>query len=104
MSPMAIAGCYVRRITVLCLWFGLTGTFIWAQKAASDSPHSVVNAIADDYFAALLALTPEFGTLQGIKGAHHDRITDNSLEGIHRAQAQFDALSQRLSGIDAAAL
>ena len=37
-----------------------------------------VSAIADDYLAALREAFPEMNTTQGIPGARHDRLTDNS--------------------------
>ncbi len=75
-----------------------------ASSSAAPTAISAVNTLADDYLKTLLALTPEFGTQEGIPGAHHGEITDNSLDGVRRIRAQFDALSKRLLAIDASTL
>jgi len=50
-----------------------------------------VEAIADDYLAALLEHNPELGTLYSLPGARHDRLTDHSTEARAAWQAREDA-------------
>jgi uncharacterized protein (DUF885 family) len=50
-----------------------------------------VEAIADDYLAALLEYRPEMGTLYSLPGARHDRLPDNSLAALAAWQAREDA-------------
>jgi uncharacterized protein (DUF885 family) len=50
-----------------------------------------VEAIADDYLAALLEYRPEMGTLYSLPGARHDRLPDNSLAALATWQAREDA-------------
>ncbi len=62
-----------------------------------------IDAIADEYLAALLARHPEMGTYYGIAGARHDRLTDNSLEALAAWQRREDAWLAELEGLHAPA-
>lgn len=50
-----------------------------------------VEAIADEYLAALLEYQPEMGTRYSLPGARHDRLADNSPEALLAWQAREDA-------------
>ncbi|HEX9814380.1 MAG TPA: DUF885 domain-containing protein [Myxococcota bacterium] len=58
-----------------------------------------VEAVADDYLAALLLRHPEMGTYYSIPGARHDRLTDNSLEALAAWQQREDAWLAELEQI-----
>lgn len=104
----------MERVALKSLMIGFllslpwTGTGLRAQTGASPSQanraESSINRIADDYFSMVLTVTPEFGTSEGIEGAHHGDITDNSLAGVRKRQAQFDSLYERLLAIDSSEL
>jgi uncharacterized protein (DUF885 family) len=60
-----------------------------------------IDAIADEYLAALLQRHPEMGTYFGIPDARHDRLTDNSLEALAAWQQREDAWLAELDRIGA---
>jgi uncharacterized protein (DUF885 family) len=62
-----------------------------------------IDAIADEYLAALLRRHPEMGTHYGIPGARHDRLTDNSLEALTAWQQREDRWLAELDRIGAPA-
>ncbi len=66
----------------------------------STSLAAQVDRLADSLFDTQLALYPEMGTQLGLSGADHARITDNSLDGVRRAQAKMDALYGEAQAID----
>ena len=47
-----------------------------------------------------LEINPELVTTYGLRGASHDRITDNSIAGIRTAQARLDSLFALAQAID----
>ena len=59
-----------------------------------------IDAIADEYLAALLQRHPEMGTTYGIPGSRHDRLTDNSLETLATWQQREDAWFAELDRIE----
>jgi len=59
-----------------------------------------IDAIADEYLAAVLEFHPELGTLYSVPGARHDRLTDNSLQALDAWQAREDAWFAELNAID----
>ena len=63
-----------------------------------------VDSIADRYVDLGLDINPEEGTSRGLKTAEHGRITDNSLDGIRRAQARLDSVYDVAAAIDPAPL
>jgi uncharacterized protein (DUF885 family) len=70
----------------------LAATFLLGISSCSvfeKSPRSI-DAIADEYLAALLQRHPEMGTNYSIPGARHDRLTDNSLEALAAWQQRED--------------
>ena len=74
-----------------------------APEAANRAPvaHRDIEAIADDYLAALLERYPEMGTMYSLPGARHDRLTDNSPQALAAWQAREDAW---LAELDAAGM
>lgn len=65
---------------------------VGTTKAAS-APAALqrsIEAIADDYLAALLEAQPELGTLYSLPQARHDRLHDNSLQALEAWQARED--------------
>ena len=60
-----------------------------------------VEALADEYLAAVLERKPEMGTSYSIPGARHDALYDNSLEALAAWQAREDAWLQELGSIGA---
>ncbi len=69
--------------------------------ASVPEPAKYVTAIADDYLAAYREAFPEINTSQGIPGARHDQLTDNSAGAELAWQAKEDAFLARLKQIDA---
>ena len=63
-----------------------------------------VNAIADEYMAALLERNPELVTFYGLPGGRHDRLTDNSPAALRAWQAREDAWLARMAAMDPAPL
>ncbi len=60
-----------------------------------------IDAIADEFLAALLQRRPEIGTNYSIPGMRHDRLFDNSLEALAAWQRQEDAWLAELEQIEA---
>ena len=58
-----------------------------------------IEAIADEYLAALLERRPEMGTNYSLPGARHDRLPDNSLAALAQWQTREDEWLQELDGI-----
>lgn len=63
-----------------------------------------VDSLAQALLDTLVAYTPEMGTAEGMAGAEHGRISDNSAAGVAAARAAMDALYQRAMAIDPAPL
>ena len=58
-----------------------------------------IEAVADEYLAAVLERYPEMGTAYSIPGASHDRLYDNSLSALAAWEAREDAWWQELQNI-----
>ena len=71
----------------------------WAGAQESD-----VSALATEYVDAFFAANPEELTDNGIPGARHDGLTDNSLAALARWQRREDGWLARARRIDGAAL
>ena len=90
-------GTWLLVAALLCI--GPTGCHSYralpdAAPAATHGPTLAqrdVEAIADEYLAALLQYQPELGTLYSLPGARHDRLTDHSPEARAAWQAREDA-------------
>jgi len=97
------------RNTLLVLFVSLTGLACSekhpAEPAASiNTPVAIqksIEAIADDYLAALMIRLPSMGTNFSISGARHDRLMDNSLDALWKWQSREDSWLQELENIGA---
>ena len=58
-----------------------------------------IEAIADEYLAALLERHPEMGTNYSLPGARHDRLFDNSPQALTAWQSREDAWLQELERV-----
>ncbi len=63
-----------------------------------------VDSLADAYFDASRELNPELYTSNGITGADHSRIRDNSLAGVRAAEARMDTVRRAADAIDVSSL
>lgn len=79
-----------------------------AVSSAGDgrgaSPAQQVVAIADDYLAAWREAFPEVNTTNGIPGARHDRLSDNSAAGERAWAAKEDRWLAQMRRIHPASL
>jgi len=75
-----------------------------AAAAGADALARQVNAVADEYMAALLERNPEQVTFYGVPGGRHDRLTDNSPAALRAWQAREDAWLARMAAMDPAPL
>ena len=69
------------------------------KPAVEDRARRSIDAIADDYLAAMLEHYPESATWFGIPGVRHDGLTDNTLEGYSAWEAKEDAWLTELDAI-----
>jgi len=60
-----------------------------------------VDSLADAYVAAYFERNPESATSEGIEGADHAGVVDNSLQGLAAWHAREDALLAGLDAVDA---
>ncbi len=75
-----------------------------AGSPASTAPARQVVAIADAYLATWRDAFPEVNTSNGIPGARHDRLTDNSAAAERSWRAKEDAWLSEMKRIDPATL
>jgi uncharacterized protein (DUF885 family) len=75
-----------------------------AAAGGADALARQVNAVADEYMAALLERNPELVTFYGIPDGRHDRLTDNSPAALRAWQAREDAWLARMAAVDPAPL
>jgi uncharacterized protein (DUF885 family) len=68
--------------------------------AKAPSSDSRVRALADDYLNAFFDRSPEWVTIFGIPGGHHNRLTDNSLAALEAWKAREDAFLAQAKAID----
>ena len=85
-----------RFFALACL-FAASACAPPSVSPAAD-PHSAtaarqVIAIADDYLAAWRDAFPEVNTTNGIPGARHDRLSDNSLDALKNMKLAEDELA-----------
>lgn len=70
------------------------------EPAAEPEPEvSAIEALADEFLAAVMDRYPALGTQLSLEGARHDRLYDNSLEALVEWQALEDAWFARLNDI-----
>jgi uncharacterized protein (DUF885 family) len=86
--------------------FALAAAAACSQPLAAQdaAPPAQVTALANELMMTILQRNPELPTLLGLPGFRHDRLTDNSLEALGRAQAQDDAWAARVLAVDPAAV
>jgi uncharacterized protein (DUF885 family) len=90
-----------RRIGLILLALCLAACSRGTQEpSAQDSP---VEALADEYLAAMLERYPEVATPYALPGARHDRLYDNSLDALAAWQDREDEWLAALRAIDAPA-
>ncbi len=75
-----------------------------AAGGGADVLARQVNAVADEYMAALLERNPELVTFYGLPNGRHDRLTDNSPAALRAWQAREDAWLARMAAMDPAPL
>ena len=71
-----------------------------SSPSPAADPAARVNALADEYLAALFERVPEIATFNGVPGHRHDRLTDNSLEAISAWERREDAWLAALRAMD----
>ncbi len=69
------------------------------ETADVSTTQRSIEAIADDYLAAMLERYPTTATSYAIEGARHDRLFDNSLEAMAEWQAHEDGWLAELNAI-----
>jgi uncharacterized protein (DUF885 family) len=75
--------------------------FAGACSVQSPEPEiSAVEALADEYLAALFEREPTLGTFYSIEGSSHDRLPDNSLEALSEWQRREDTWLATLKEIE----
>ena len=67
---------------------------------AVANPAGIVNQVADEYYAHVLAVRPETAYFAGVELDRHDGLTDNSLETRAANNAAVDAMLERLQAVD----
>ena len=75
-----------------------------APDLRSGTAARLVIAIADDYLARWRDAFPEVNTTNGIPGARHDRLNDNSPQAEREWRAKEDRWLEQMRGIDPASL
>ena len=76
-----------------------------ADKGApppSPPQDSAAKAFTDTYLAAYFDRNPEEGTVFGVPGRHHDKLSDNSLESLKAWEAREDGWAAEAKAIDPA--
>jgi uncharacterized protein (DUF885 family) len=70
-----------------------------SEESATAETHRSIEAIADEYLAAMLERNPTTATDYSIEGARHDRLYDNSLEALAKWQSREDSWLAELDAI-----
>ncbi len=84
--------------------FAAVVALVLAQGPGADSLGARVRRLADTYLAAYFERHPDEATLDGVAGARHDRLPDDSPLALARWQAREDAWLAELHAIDPARL
>jgi uncharacterized protein (DUF885 family) len=97
----------VRRFFILLILTALTtGAFACGRstqdsvQAIPESADAKAKALADTYLAAYFDRFPEQGTLFGVPGRHHDRLSDNALDALKTWEAKEDTWLAEAQTID----
>ena len=94
-----------KKITAIVI-ASLLGICACSQEApapatpAVANPAEVVDQVADEYYAHVLAVRPETAYFAGVELDRHDGLTDNSLEALAANNAAIDAMLERLQTIE----
>jgi uncharacterized protein (DUF885 family) len=79
-------------------------TMIDSAGSGPTAAGSAVAGLADRYVARYFATFPEEATLEGVPGADHAALTDNSVAGMQKWRAFEDSLLVDLRAVDSARL
>ena len=79
-----------------CILVAACGQEAVEPAAELEAQVSDIEALADEYLAAIMERFPAMGTQLGIEGARHDRLYDNSLEALADWQQREDGWLARL--------
>jgi uncharacterized protein (DUF885 family) len=88
-----------RPLLVLAAILALAGCS--GEVPPAEPEKSPIEAIADEFLAAILQRNPTMGTYYSIDGARHDQLFDNSLDALAEWQAREDAWLSELYAIGA---
>src|SRR6185295_8475526 len=93
-----------RSFVCACLSLLISGCGRGAEPPASkpqpEASDGRVRALADAYLQGYFDRNPESRTLYGVPGAHHDQLSDNSLDALKAWQAKEDGWLAEVNGID----
>ncbi|MCH9696170.1 MAG: DUF885 domain-containing protein [Gammaproteobacteria bacterium] len=94
----------IRRNPLLISLLATTLAVASCQNAEQDVELNVdeqrgIEAIADEYLAAMLIRFPAMATSYSIAGARHDKLYDNSLDALAEWQAREDGWLEELDAI-----
>lgn len=70
-----------------------------SPATAAPAPQRTIEALADEYLAALLEYRPELGTQYSLPSARHDRLGDNSIEAREAWTAREDGWLEELAAL-----
>jgi uncharacterized protein (DUF885 family) len=89
-------------LTVACTGRSSESPAASTAPAAAAGLDARVRTLADTYLNAYFERNPEWGTVYGVPGRHHDRLFDNSLDAQRQWEQKEDAFLADARGIDAA--
>ena len=94
-----------RHLLVAILAIGLAAGCRGGHQGAAPPPSDdQVKALADAYLSAYFDRYPEQGTLFGVPGRRHDKLTDNSSEARKAWEAREDAWLNEVHAISQSAI
>jgi uncharacterized protein (DUF885 family) len=70
------------------------------NDSTNEPEISAIEALADDYLAAVMERNPSMATQYSIEGARHDQLFDNSLEALAEWERREDAWLAALTEIE----
>lgn len=89
----------ITSILLLAIAFMFVGYACTGEAPDSEPEVSRIEALADEVLEATMERYPTMGTYYSIAGARHDRLPDNSLDGLAAWQAREDAWLAELNSI-----
>jgi uncharacterized protein (DUF885 family) len=81
-----------KRLVVLTFCISLAGCHSNDRPAPGPDADAQARKLADDYLEAFFVRNPDQITLYGVPGRKHDKLPDNSLDGLKAWQTREDAL------------